>query len=683
MGKFRFVLSNFWLWATVLMGCIFAENLAIFTPNPREGYNNITFYMIAVCCFLCLGIYLYLEHKRNHVKFDKILLPIIVGLGIVMLITIFMQSTETFVYENGKNSVTVSFSVHDKVKYGLRLIFLLAFSYITTFTMFANRANNRSLLWLPIILLDVAYVSVGYSLFTESTTIMAYFRSVSRLSIKSFYLNPNTFGLTLLLGIMCCMVINHYKPNVFTFVTIPLFLFLIILTNSAASILVALVIVPLYFVIEIFKNVKKHLLTTSLISLAAIIGIAVFVISINSLADQKNLFVENIIKSFKKCFDEIHYDTFSGRTGVFAGFIRYGSDLTLHALFGRGYGTSDVYIPAIYSALRNGPHSMSCENGFVQIFVTYGLVGIFAYIGLLGVFFYSCVKLFVFKQRTFAATYGLIVLGLVAHSFAETNIFYDLGFKETAMTLIFLMPPIVKAKYLNKRGKAKIQETIEYKTNVKFDAFKVGEIISMILLASIVATAAAFMSPYGINNPKVFLIVIFSLLGTLLIFPYLISLWLKSVDPVKRVIHVALNLIGLLAAVYVVFVLAKDTGPVSFNYILSAVAAFIFIIIDLILYATFRKDFFFSYLKITFIRPIVALFPSFIFGMFLTTIFGLIFLPQGQFGPLETFGLIVFALISIFIGIFFIPYRPMKKYLNYINDATISRWQTFMARGDR
>ena len=680
MGKLRFVLSNFWLWATLLLGCFYAENLAIFSPNPRDGYNTSTFLMLTICCFLCLGVYLYLEHRRNKVKFDKILLPIIIGLGIVMLATIFMQNSETFVFENGKDSITVSFSVGRKLKYGLRLIFLLGFSYATTFVMFANRTSNRSLLWLPVLLLAVVYVSVGYSLLAETNTIVAFFRSVSKLSIKSFYLNPNTFGLTLLLGIMACFVINYYKPNAFTYLSIPLFLFLIVLTHSAASILVAFVITPLYFVVEIFRNVKKHFLPTILISAFVITAIAAFVVIISHLADQNNMFVDNIIKSVRDFFDHINYEDFSGRTKVFSGFIEYGSDSVLHTIFGRGYGTSDEYIPAMYSAIRNGPHSMSCENGFIQIFITYGLVGLFAYLVLLAVFFYSCVKLFIHRYRTFSLIYALCVLGLIANCFAETNVFYDLGFKETSMTLIFLMPPIVKAKFLSR--KAKVEETKQIQVKSKFDAKKVGTFISMIFMALIASTAACFLSPYAMNNPQVYYIVIAGLAGGLIIFPYLIAMWLKSRDPMMRVIHVSLNLIALFAFVYVSFVIGKNNNS-AHNYIYSGTAAFVFIVLDIILYAVIRKDFFVSYLKITFIDPLVATFPSYLCGFGLTIVFILVTMPFGAFGAMETFGIGIFFFVATALGAFFIPYRPMKRYLNYLNDATISRWKTFMLRGDR
>lgn len=681
MGKIRFVLSNFWLWATLLFGCIFAENLALFSSNPREGYNNTTFLMIAICCFFCLGVYLYLEHRRNHVKFDKILFPIMIGLGVIFLGTIFMQNSETFVFENGKDSVTVAFSVGRKLKYGIKLVFLMAFSYITTFTMFANRSNNRSLLWLPVVLLAVVYISVGYSALAETDVIVSYFRSVSRQSIKSFFLNPNTFGLTLLLGIMACFVINYYKPNAFTYLSIPLFLFLIILTYSAASILVAFVIVPLYFVVEIFRNIKKHFFITISISAFIIISLAVFAVLIANLADHHNLFVENIISSIKHFIDNIDFDTYTGRTKAFEGFIKYGSDSVLHTIFGRGYGTSDEYIPAMYSAIRNGPHSMSCENGFVQIFITFGLVGLFVYILLLGVFFYSCVKLFVNRYRTFALTYAICVLGLVANCFAETNVFYDLGFKETTMTLIFLMPPIVKAKFLT--HKEKIAEIKEYKVAFKFNALKVGEYISMIILAAMASVGACFLSPYAMNNPKVFLIILASLGGSLLIFPYLISMWLKSEDPIMRVIHVSVNLIALFAFVYVTFVIVKNQGPMHYNYIYSGAAAFIFIIFDLVIYAIIRKDFFVSYLKITFINPLIATFPSYICGFAITVIFILVTLPMGQFAEIETFGVGLFYFLGFMFGVFFIPYRPMKKNLNMLNDAIIYRWKKFELKGDK
>ena len=682
MGKLRFVLSNFWLWASVLLGCVFAENLAVLTPNPRAGFNNTTYWMIAICCFLCLGIYVYLEHKKNKVKFDKILLPVMIGLTIIMVGTIFMQNSETFIspYDSTR-SVTVSFTLLDKSKHAIKLIFLMAFSYVTTFTMFANRPSTRSMLFLPVILLIVAYTAFGYSLFTESKDIVAYFRSVSSKRIRSYFLNANTYGVTLLLGIMACFVINYYKPNAFTYLTIPLFMFTTVLTYSAASILVAFIAVILYFIIEIFRNVKKHFILTISIASFVLIGLTVFIVVVNQLADEHNLFVNNLEASIKYFFDTLHYGNMNGRSKFIKIFIQYGSDNIVHTIFGRGFGTSDEYIIGVFRSINPAWDAISCHNGIVQIFFTFGLVGVFAYLALFGVFGYSIAKCLAYKQRSFAFIYLICFFGLLANSFAETNNFYDLGFKETGMTLIFIMPPIVKAKYLSRPEK--IEEIKKIKTHAKFDPMKVGEITAMIILILIAATIASFMSPYAILNPEIYLYIILGLVGCLLLFPYLIAMWLKSDDPVRRTLHVSFNIIGLLGFTYFIFVIGKLQDNLFLNYVASGAAALIFLFVDFVLYGLIRKDFYVSYLKITFINPLKTCFASFICGYILTFVFILITLPLGQFGALETLAVSVFYLIGFFIGAFFLPYRPMRTYMDYLNDLTIGRWQTFIARGDR
>ena len=680
MGKLRFVLSNFWLWAAVLLGCAFAENIAILTPNPMAGYSNTSYWMIAICCFLCLGIYIYLEHRRNKVKFDKILLPVMVGLTIIMVTTIFMQNSETFVYSTN-DPVTVSFTLLDKTKHAVKLIFLMAFSYVTTFMMFANRASNRSMLFLPVILLLVAYSAFGYSLFAESNKIIAYFRSVSSAHIKSYFINANAYGITLLLGIMACFVINYYKPNAFTYLTIPLFMFATVLTYSAACILVAFIIVPLYFIIEIFRNIRKHFIVTVSIGAFVLIGLTFFLVVVNQLSDEHNLFVNNLEASIKYFFDTIHYGNMNGRSKFIKIFIDYGSDNILHTIFGRGFGTSDEYILGVFKSINPAWKATSCHNGIVQIFFTFGLVGVFAYIALFGIFGYSIAKCLAYKQRTFALIYLMCFFGLLANSFAETNNFYDLGFKETAMTLIFIMPPIVKAKYLSRPEK--IKELKKIKTHSKFDAMKVGEIVAMIIMIIIAATIAAFMSPYAVLNPEVYFYIIGGCFGALLLFPYLIAMWLKSDDPVKRMLHVTLNIIALLGFVYFIFVIGKHQDNVMLNYVGSGVAALVFLFVDFVIYGLIRKDFYVSYLKITFINPLKTCFASFICGYILTFVYVLITLPLGEFGPLETLAVMVFYVLGFFIGAFFLPYRPMRKYMDYLNDLTIGRWQTFISRGDR
>ena len=91
MRHFKFTLANFFLWATMLVGCFYVENLALFSPDMNAGFDYSTFWILTICAFACMVMYFYLEHKRNKLRVDKVLLPVFILLTIVMVVNIWVQ----------------------------------------------------------------------------------------------------------------------------------------------------------------------------------------------------------------------------------------------------------------------------------------------------------------------------------------------------------------------------------------------------------------------------------------------------------------------------------------------------------------------------------------------------------------------------------------------------------------
>ncbi len=88
MGKLKFALTNIWFWLTMAVGCFFVENIALLTKNPTGGFDYTTFWLFAIAAFTCAIMYIVLERKKNHIGVDKILLPTMVVIFIVLLVTI-------------------------------------------------------------------------------------------------------------------------------------------------------------------------------------------------------------------------------------------------------------------------------------------------------------------------------------------------------------------------------------------------------------------------------------------------------------------------------------------------------------------------------------------------------------------------------------------------------------------
>ena len=114
MGKLRFTLTNIIIWIVLLLSCLLAENFAILNTNPLAGFSLTPAYILTFSTILLLVFYYILEHKKNGLTFDRILLPSFIMMGILMIWTVFRQGDRTFIDWEGTGSFDISFTFKSK-----------------------------------------------------------------------------------------------------------------------------------------------------------------------------------------------------------------------------------------------------------------------------------------------------------------------------------------------------------------------------------------------------------------------------------------------------------------------------------------------------------------------------------------------------------------------------------------
>ena len=96
MGKLRFTLTYILFWFVIVFSCLLAENFALLSSDHMGGMSPDSLMMLSLFIIFALVFYYFLEHKKNKLTFDKILLPIIAVFGLVCITTIWWQGPRVF-----------------------------------------------------------------------------------------------------------------------------------------------------------------------------------------------------------------------------------------------------------------------------------------------------------------------------------------------------------------------------------------------------------------------------------------------------------------------------------------------------------------------------------------------------------------------------------------------------------
>ena len=496
MGRLRFALTNIIFWVVILLSCLLSENYALFSEKPMSGFEVFPLYLLSFGVIALLIFYYVLEHKRNGLTLDKILLPCLGVFGLIMIITIFRQGDRSFINWDGSDTFSISFTFSERLLASLQVIIWMMVLYAIVFTYNRFRLNNNSYRWIPKIYLLITIGFVIIDFFYEFDIIAGIFNGTYLGAGVQFILgNQNVWGLVIFCAILSALILSYKRFNWYYFASMICLFCYLIMTTSATAIYISLVVVlayPLFEVCVPFKTDKKKFLKRLLIYIGVVLTVfAVFAICISANVP--------LFANFWKFVDAdvLHKDflTITGRTNIWSHIIDLLKQNPLDFIFGLGHQTGSQIFQTY-----NAPYMpvKSAHNAVMEVFLRYGLLGVILYVAMLGLIIFALVLHIKKKRYRLAFIYGLAFFAILAHSIAESTNIFTPNIGGTYLGLYFALP------ILNTLQNKKFKELKDDLSSVSVKKEKVPAMFYVFVVAYVCASILITKVIYNFTNIDLF-----------------------------------------------------------------------------------------------------------------------------------------------------------------------------------
>lgn len=677
MEKLKFTLGNLWFWAAMIFVCFLTENMQYLSANPLNGYNPTTLIIITAGTIDCLFMYFFINHKKNKMSFDWVLLSAITTIGVAFLIGIWLAKGNTYTFEDGSNSISVSFTTYEKVRASIILVVFLVFTYAYMFCINTAKFSGRKTILLAYVGIGAAVVSIIFSFATEMKVYEAIFKNevTSGLSIDSFYGNKNYYGSVLFIGILSCIIAIYYKPR-FHWYLLMVFMYVVLLSTAAVlpSVIITFVL-PIYLLEETIRFSVKRKWKYSVFTTISILLLFTLVFLFFYGSNHEWNGFKGLDVYLSEVFNRKNFSTFSGRTKIWENIIPYCIDSPISIIFGHGAIISEKHILAITAAMNNTLVGVrTTHNGYIQVMFEYGIIGLLTNVLLICYFLYSCVRLLLEKHFHFVFVHFLVVVACLVFNFCESSSFFDAGVKEIFMSVCFLMPVITKYK-LSKRPE-RLQEVkdipYEYK---KMDYIKLGQTISIVLVSLICAVCAGLLCTYTYANTALkytMLNTLFGLIISLVFIPYLISLFYKDNDNVTFAVHLAFNFLLIGLFLFGIFAFFKQDASTKsmLKFTLPGLLALV-LLIDAVVYSIIKNASIKDWIKVFvfggFVIPRYALLGGFVVSAIIVIVLQNVGL-MNWFAYLTNYAI---SLVAFYLVLNFLPTKGGKEIATYLNELDL------------
>ena len=367
MGRLRFTLANAILWITLILSILLSENFAVFSTNPMKGFSVAPGYLLCGVIILFLAFYYFLEHKKNGLKFDVVLLPSFIALGLVMILNIFRQDTRTFQNYDATGDFTVSFTFNDKLSAAFQVVIWLAVIYALIFVYNRYRLNRESVRWIAKIYVVIALLLSFADFIYEFDVIRDIFAGTYTGAGVEFFLgNANVWGLLIFVGIITCIILSYKRFSWYYFSCMLVLVSYLTFTTSATAIYVSWFAIFAYILYEIFSQMKKNRIMgiRNLIIFASITSFMVLFITLMVLC-KVPMFV-NFWSFVTNSIVNKDYFTMTGRTHLWHRILDLLAANPLDLILGLGHGTGTTILRNYVNFTLKSAH-----NGFFEVLLTY------------------------------------------------------------------------------------------------------------------------------------------------------------------------------------------------------------------------------------------------------------------------------------------------------------------------
>lgn len=675
MTRYRFGLTTIGFYVIAVITAMLVEGMNPFAPTPLTPFSHTELILISVAYLLPAIAYYITERVHNRFSIDFIMLPICVILFAIGTLGIWRipngpQMVDGFAF-------TYEVDVWTRIYWTIAL-FATLFTLYLAIGIFAKRIiNPRSVRIVSYVVVLISFISIIVSLATEMDKYVAIFQPIDDKgtivyqSIHSFFLNENSYGQMLLLGILAMIMINAYKHHWWHSIIIILFYDAMIFSTSFTALAMSSFVILVYFIYKFFSTIRKHhirntvLLSISLFVVPALVGLTLFMYY------KEVPVIREFGIFFKEAIASKDFMTATGRTKIWTDVLNM-METPLDYMFGMGYKSFNVYFGA-YNEAVYGASRFIAESGYIQVFGSFGFVGIIIYVVAIVFFIYKCISCFTHKKWRIAVPSLICFITICLYSIFETYVIGEGNTIGLTGLFIFMIPTLIECNSFDKRND--VRDVLSNHKNfidVKpWNAKRISIMVSYFLSLLVTGSLVSFIFTVGTNLIPISMTALLLSFVIFLINPYLYSMWSKAPTRngrISRYIIMPLMIIALPSVIFVSFYWLFEIEVVIALTVISFILATAGEIVWTLLAESSAQEMYDGMIRGT-LKPHII--PLIIFGL----LFVMTPLLINMYYPLSDFSKILILIISILwelIMVFYVPnfpgsYKDLKETLEEIN----------------
>ena len=541
MKSKRFPITIILFWIIVVAITFLVENVALLSINPREGMGLKMFIVLSIITLIFVGIYFFYEIKFNKVKLNWFLL---VGVAIFFIIgaaTIMSQPNHQVITDSENNiEVIVDFTNREKIIFIIQLFLTLLMTYIFL-SPYKNRAYHLKIqTWIYWLYIGISFITVIVSFFIDFKEYKNFFAPEGAdnvYGVGSFYVNPNFYGMSMMMAVMALMVVQINKHRFYNTLLMIFFIVAGIFSACATTVMVSIFIFLAYYIFDLILGFRKKAMRTTIRLFLALMVVFIVTITTIILYNKEVTLVKNSVDfCISRYINEGGHGfmSFESRKVVWDAAIKVIFDTPASIFFGGGFKTGSWLVHSYVSAASGGGLDqysiLTSQSAFYELWVRFGFLGVTLYIALLIYFFTYIIYLFRKKEVRFAYVFLLCFIAVVIHGITESTFFFEGNTKGATITILFYVPVLSEVHKYKFEGR---KELINYRNAepVKLSFSVVTKTIvtvSFMVLISI-ATLFAAKTMYQGNRIVILIIAFSSLLFLIFILlPCISKLVLKD-----------------------------------------------------------------------------------------------------------------------------------------------------------
>lgn len=473
MGKLRFTLTNIIFWIVLVLSCLLSENFALFNNDPLQGFAIDSAFILTISVIALLVLYYFLEHKKNKLTFDKILLPSLAVAGLLLILNVFRQVDRVFPNWDNTGTFAISFSVQDRLMASLQVVIWLAVMYAAVFVYNRFRLNKESYRWIGKVYLIVTLLFCVIDVFLEANTLKSIFEGTNENGGLQFLMgNQNIWSLLIFGGFLTAVMLS-YKGFRWYYYVIMVHLYIFNLFPSCATTTYlcsgVLLAYSIFEIVSHFQNNRRHRIRY----IAIYLGTVATLISIFALmvAVKVPLFV-NLWKFIEGSLFHKEFSTMTGRIDIWNRIFALLINNPLDFIFGLGHKTGTKILVEYSTTIR------TAHNAVMEMFLRYGLLGACIYLGIIGLTIYAFIKHIKNKRYRFAIIYGLCFLAIFGHSMTESTTLFTPNVGGLYFSFVFVLPVL---NTIQEKRFAELKNDV-VNADVKQEKLNTSSIVNMFII---------------------------------------------------------------------------------------------------------------------------------------------------------------------------------------------------------